>query len=208
MAVQWLVKSGDEEHGPFSSAQLKELAERGMINAKTPIRRETDKRWLRADKVQGLFPITKETAEDEFESPINDALMSDGSNKVAKGKTIEALTSNVPDASSAAPALFHDIPSKPIRPYSHAEKMWMIAKDFFGDTNLGWTLLLLPVIYFSARKYKAVGECPYCAKDVGLEVKDGEVGCAECRRPLVVAKGRLWFRDSTTSEVDHWRDDR
>lgn len=55
MGRQWYVRAGGQEHGPFTSDQLRQLAGRGKIERATPVRVGTDGPWSRAEKVGGLF---------------------------------------------------------------------------------------------------------------------------------------------------------
>jgi hypothetical protein len=54
--MNWFYRRQGREVGPVTAGQLKQLAVAGTIDATTPVRRETDKRWYPACKVQGLFP--------------------------------------------------------------------------------------------------------------------------------------------------------
>src|SRR3954467_6718883 len=53
--AEWYVKRGGRTHGPFSSAQLKQLAAQSKIDPSTQIRRGADAQWTTADHVRGLF---------------------------------------------------------------------------------------------------------------------------------------------------------
>jgi len=59
MATEWFVKRDKKQDGPFTSAQLKRLAENGEVTPDTDVRRGTDKWWFAARCVKGLFPVTK-----------------------------------------------------------------------------------------------------------------------------------------------------
>lgn len=56
MAVQWYYKMAGKEIGPFTSAELKQLADEKRITPNDPVRRDTDKEWTLAKNVKGLFP--------------------------------------------------------------------------------------------------------------------------------------------------------
>ena len=52
--MAWYYRRGGVETGPVSSAELKEAASLGRVDADTPVRRDTDERWVPASKVRGL----------------------------------------------------------------------------------------------------------------------------------------------------------
>ncbi len=56
MAVKWYYKMAGQEIGPFTSQQLKQLAEEKRIAPNDPVRRDTDTEWSVAKNVKGLFP--------------------------------------------------------------------------------------------------------------------------------------------------------
>lgn len=43
--AEWYVKHGDTTHGPFSSSQLKQLADSGRIDRDTAVRKNADGKW-------------------------------------------------------------------------------------------------------------------------------------------------------------------
>lgn len=53
--TEWFVTKGDKTYGPFTSAQLKELASTGKIKPDTLIRMGSDGKWTPAERVKGLF---------------------------------------------------------------------------------------------------------------------------------------------------------
>lgn len=55
MATTWFVSVRGQDHGPLSSAQLKQLANSGTISPHTSVRRSTDVEWTPAARVRGLF---------------------------------------------------------------------------------------------------------------------------------------------------------
>jgi len=59
--ILWYFRSSGKTSGPFTSNQLKKLAESGHITSLTEVRRESDESWLLASNVKGLIdkPITK-----------------------------------------------------------------------------------------------------------------------------------------------------
>lgn len=73
MATQWYYKIDDEKHGPVSSQQLKKLAMAGKLSPSDPVRRTTDRRWVFASKVHGLFDEPVETEQvEEPEEPVEE----------------------------------------------------------------------------------------------------------------------------------------
>ncbi len=56
MAVKWYYKMAGQEIGPFTSQQLKKLAEEKRIAPDDPVRRDIDTDWVIAKDVKGLFP--------------------------------------------------------------------------------------------------------------------------------------------------------
>ena len=55
---QWFVRKGDKTHGPFTSVQLRQLAEGSKISTTTDVRRSNGGQWVPAQKVKGLFTTT------------------------------------------------------------------------------------------------------------------------------------------------------
>src|SRR5690349_5318361 len=53
--TDWYVSKSGKTHGPFTSAQLKQLAAQAKINTATEIRMGTDGKWTPAARVKGLF---------------------------------------------------------------------------------------------------------------------------------------------------------
>ncbi len=56
MTAQWYCLIKDREHGPFSSQQIQQLAERGKLKPEHSVRPETDSHWTPASAIPGLFP--------------------------------------------------------------------------------------------------------------------------------------------------------
>lgn len=56
MAEQWQVRRGESVHGPFTAAQLRELARRGKLRADDLVRKAEREEWTRAARLEGLFP--------------------------------------------------------------------------------------------------------------------------------------------------------
>lgn len=54
--AQWFYRAGDDQIGPISAEALRDLAKRGRLSASSLVRRTTDENWVRAGRVQGLFP--------------------------------------------------------------------------------------------------------------------------------------------------------
>ena len=59
MSRSWFVEHNGKAVGPLSSTQLKDLASAAKIKPTTPVRLGEDGEWMRASKVQGLFPSTE-----------------------------------------------------------------------------------------------------------------------------------------------------
>lgn len=60
--ADWFVSKGGKTHGPFSSAQLKQLAAASKIDTSTQVRMGADGQWVTADRVKGLFVAAMATA--------------------------------------------------------------------------------------------------------------------------------------------------
>ncbi len=60
--IQWFYRENDQQLGPISAKQLKQLAELSAIQRDTAVRRSIDTRWIQARKVQGLFANTSPVA--------------------------------------------------------------------------------------------------------------------------------------------------
>ena len=56
--INWYVRKGTKTYGPFTSKQLKQLAQQSKIKADTPIRREKDGTWIKAIKLKGLISVS------------------------------------------------------------------------------------------------------------------------------------------------------
>ena len=65
MATEWYLRIGDKKHGPFSSSQLKQLAENGRVTALSQVRKGESGDWVLASKVKGLVA----TGDSELPSP-------------------------------------------------------------------------------------------------------------------------------------------
>jgi hypothetical protein len=75
MATEWFVRSGNGASGPYTSSQLKQLAQQGRISGDTELRRGSDDRWFLASKVAGLIerlpPLPLHSTSALVEPPIN-----------------------------------------------------------------------------------------------------------------------------------------
>lgn len=60
--AEWYVKQNDKTHGPFSSSQLKQLADADKIDRDTAVRKSADGRWAAARHVKGLFESREVTS--------------------------------------------------------------------------------------------------------------------------------------------------
>ncbi len=57
MSDKWFYKVADQEIGPLSGQQLKQLADEKRLAPTDPVRRENDPNWHLAQQVKGLFPV-------------------------------------------------------------------------------------------------------------------------------------------------------
>lgn len=55
MASQWYYKLDEDVRGPFSPAELKELANKGLITPESRVKNSKLPKWVRARRVEGLF---------------------------------------------------------------------------------------------------------------------------------------------------------
>ena len=55
MASHWIVKRRDKEQGPFTSQQLKKLADSGQLRTTDWVRKHDSDQFVKAEKVKGLF---------------------------------------------------------------------------------------------------------------------------------------------------------
>src|SRR5262249_3412962 len=53
--MRYIVKVGDKSRGPFTSKQLREMADSGQLSPDDQIRKESDSQWYAAHKFKGLF---------------------------------------------------------------------------------------------------------------------------------------------------------
>jgi WD40 repeat protein len=58
-STNWYFRSSGKPSGPYTSSQLKQLAEHGHITPTTEVRRESDQNWVAASRVKGLFDVKK-----------------------------------------------------------------------------------------------------------------------------------------------------
>ena len=58
MAAEWFYQATGKTVGPVPAAQLKQLAKAGTVTPDTPVRRNTDGKWVKARRVKGLFETT------------------------------------------------------------------------------------------------------------------------------------------------------
>lgn len=58
MPSQWIVKRGEQEQGPFTSPQLRQLAHTGKLRTTDQIRKQDCEKYVPAEKVKGLFDST------------------------------------------------------------------------------------------------------------------------------------------------------
>ena len=55
MAAEWFCQAAGHRYGPITSGELRRLADTGIVTPDTLVRKGADGRWVRAEKVQGLF---------------------------------------------------------------------------------------------------------------------------------------------------------
>ncbi len=60
--TRWYVRSSDQQYGPYSATQLKQLAQQGRISASTEVRREQDATWVTAARINGLLDGQQQVA--------------------------------------------------------------------------------------------------------------------------------------------------
>lgn len=82
--IAWFVLHSGKEQGPFSSPQLKQLANTGKINRATQIRRGTDGRWATAGQIKNLFAADEQTSPVESDAAVPPVLMQSQAGKEAK----------------------------------------------------------------------------------------------------------------------------
>ena len=58
---QWFVFDGSKEHGPFTAAQLKQMAASGAITPETLVRKGEGQQYVKASAVKGLFVTAKDS---------------------------------------------------------------------------------------------------------------------------------------------------
>jgi hypothetical protein len=66
----WYCAIEDRQSGPFSSDQLRNLAERGLLRPQDRVRRADSEQWVPAAKVRGLFPEESKTQPKSGPPPI------------------------------------------------------------------------------------------------------------------------------------------
>jgi hypothetical protein len=69
MAEQWYFGWDNKRFGPFSAAQLKELAALGKLRPKDTVWKEGIEKGMLADKVKNLFPAPEATATNNQTAP-------------------------------------------------------------------------------------------------------------------------------------------
>lgn len=106
MAVKWYYKMAGQEIGPFTSQQLKQLAEEKRIAPTDPVRRDSDTEWSVARNVKGLFPESEKSAIPTGVAvpvaPADPPVVTPV--KVTPGKTAPSAVTVVPTGKPARPA--------------------------------------------------------------------------------------------------------
>jgi len=70
MASQWFYQVMGNDVGPVSGAELKDLAQRGVISGETLVRKAPDGTWVLAERLQGLLPTSNVTPSRSEEAPL------------------------------------------------------------------------------------------------------------------------------------------
>ena len=60
-AADWFYRVAGAKFGPVESAELRRLADKGIVMRGTPIRKGADSRWMLARQVSGLFDPRRPT---------------------------------------------------------------------------------------------------------------------------------------------------
>jgi len=72
--TEWYIKDRDEELGPFSATDMRSKANSGELAADALVRRSTDKSWISASRIHGMFATEKlETNSPTSKMPKQDA---------------------------------------------------------------------------------------------------------------------------------------
>jgi GYF domain 2 len=69
MTEQWYFGCDNKRFGPFSAAQLKELAALGKLRPKDTVWKKGIEKGMLADKVKNLFPAPEATATNDHAAP-------------------------------------------------------------------------------------------------------------------------------------------
>ena len=77
MATEWFYRNGSKQVGPVSAKQIRALAEEGTIAPDTPLRKASDEKWIRANRLKGLFDGVEQSSEPQpTTSPISETASS------------------------------------------------------------------------------------------------------------------------------------
>lgn len=131
MAIQWFYRIGNEVFGPVSPNEIREKAAIGEILPNTPIRKGPDGRWVRAEKVRGLFQR-------------NDSLSAPA---VPPEKSHDLLTPPPLPPPKSVPTVDGTNSECAVNGDPQEERSWLC---FFQDTFLGRTLgqLVVLILFF------------------------------------------------------------
>jgi tellurium resistance protein TerD len=69
VAQRWYLKTGDQECGPLTVAEIRGLVAEKRIGPTDKLRKESGQHWIAAEKLKGLFPTVPSDQEDETEDP-------------------------------------------------------------------------------------------------------------------------------------------
>lgn len=144
MGQDWLVKDGEENLGPFSNVEFKQLAVDGKVRPETEVRLGLEGHWVRAGSVEGLLSEVVR----EFEEPIADQSVqlvssSDSRHSISGG-------ANTADESDNPVALARTTNSadNPYQPTVLSEEEHVVLRES-GDGGLRVTRVGLLTCYYS-----------------------------------------------------------
>jgi hypothetical protein len=89
--AKWFYRSGSEEFGPVSSAEVRSLVKAGEIVTSTPIRKTDSEKWIKAERIKGLFDGIQPQPEEEEIDPLI-AMTSQAVSSVASATSSAAST--------------------------------------------------------------------------------------------------------------------
>jgi hypothetical protein len=96
MASRWIVRRGDKECGPFTSPQLKSLANSGQLRRTDLVTKQGKNRYVAAVKVKGLFDSQDDPAAKEVPAKSAAAANSPADDEVLDFGVVEILEEDDP----------------------------------------------------------------------------------------------------------------